>query len=51
MSEVGKRKPGEKLNVTLYRDRGKRRVGLELGDPRDGGATAGSAPAEPGNAQ
>jgi S1-C subfamily serine protease len=51
MSEVGKRKPGEKLNVTLYRDRGKRRVGLELGDQRDGGATAGSAPAEPGNAQ
>jgi S1-C subfamily serine protease len=51
MSEVGKRKPGEKLNVTLYRDRGKRRVGLELGDQRDAGATAGSAPAEPGNAQ
>jgi putative serine protease PepD len=51
MSEVGKRKPGEKLNVTLYRDRGKRRVGLELGDQRDGGATAGSAPAEPGDAQ
>jgi S1-C subfamily serine protease len=51
MSEVGKRKPGEKLNVTVYRDRGKRRVGLELGDQRDAGATAGSAPAEPGNAQ
>jgi putative serine protease PepD len=51
MSEVGKRKPGEKLNVTVYRDRGKRRVGLELGDQRDAGATAGSAPAEPGIAQ
>jgi putative serine protease PepD len=51
MSEVGKRKPGEKLNVTVYRDRGKRRVGLELGDQRDAGATAGSAPAEPGNTQ
>ncbi len=51
MSEVGRRKPGEKLNVTLYRDRGKRRVGLELGDQRDASATAGTAPAEPGNAQ
>ena len=51
MSEVGRRKPGEKLNVTLYRDRGKRRMGLELGDQRDASATAGTAPAEPGNAQ
>jgi putative serine protease PepD len=51
MSEVGRRKPGEKLNVTLYRDRGKRRVGLELGDQRYSTATAGTAPAEPGNAQ
>jgi len=51
MSEVGRRKPGEKINVTLYRDRGKRRVALELGDQRDAGATAGPAPAEPGNAQ
>jgi S1-C subfamily serine protease len=51
MSEVGRRKPGEKVNVTLYRDRGKRRVGLELGDQRDAGTTAGPVPAEPGNAQ
>src|SRR6266536_3244646 len=51
MSEVGRRKPGEKLNVTLYRDRGKRRVGLKLGDQRDASATAGTAPAEPGNTQ
>jgi hypothetical protein len=51
MSEVGRRKPGEKLDVTVYRDRGKRRVGLELGDQRDASATAGTAPAEPGNAQ
>jgi S1-C subfamily serine protease len=51
MSEVGRRKPGEKVNVTLYRDQGKRRVGLELGDQRDAGATAGPVPAEPGNAQ
>jgi putative serine protease PepD len=51
MSEVGRRKPGEKMNVTLYRDRGKRRISLELGDQRDAGTTAGSVPAEPGNAQ
>ena len=51
MSEVGRRKPGEKMNVTLYRDRGKRRIGLLLGDQRDAGTTAGSVPAEPGNAQ
>jgi S1-C subfamily serine protease len=51
MSEVGRRKPGEKINVTLYRDRGKRRFALELGDQRDAGATAGPVPAEPGNAQ
>jgi len=51
MSEVGRRKPGEKINVALYRDRGKRRVGVELGDQRDASATAGPVPAEPGNAQ
>ena len=51
MSEVGRRNPGEKINVTLYRDRGKRRVGVELGDQRDASATAGPVPAEPGNAQ
>jgi S1-C subfamily serine protease len=51
MSEVGRRKPGEKINVTVYRDRGKRRAALELGDQRDAGTTAGPVPAEPGNAQ
>jgi putative serine protease PepD len=51
MSEVGRRKPGERVNITLYRDRGKRRAGVELGDQRDAGATAGSLPAGPGNAQ
>ena len=51
MSEVGRRKPGEKVNVTLYRDQGKRRVGLELGDQRDAAATTVPVPAEPGNAQ
>ena len=50
MSEVGRRKPGEHLNVTVYRDRGKRRVSLELGDQKDAGAT-GSVPAGPGNTQ
>jgi S1-C subfamily serine protease len=48
MSEVGKRKPGDRVSVTLYRDRGKRRVGLELGDQRD---ATGSVPAGPGNGQ
>ena len=51
MSEVGRRKPGEKVNVTVYRDHGKRRVGLELGDQRDAAATTVPVPAEPGNAQ
>ena len=51
MSEVGRRKPGERLNVTVYRDRGKRRVGLELGDQQEAATTAGTVPAEPGNAQ
>ena len=51
MSEVGKRKPGERVSVTLYRDRGKQRVGVELGDQRDAAVSAGSAPAGPGNGQ
>jgi S1-C subfamily serine protease len=50
MSEVGKRKPGDRVNVTLYRDRGKRRVGVELGDQRDAAASTGSAPAGSGSA-
>ena len=48
MSEVGKRKPGDRVSVTLYRDRGKRRVGIELGDQRE---TAVSVPAGPGTGQ
>jgi S1-C subfamily serine protease len=48
MSEVGKRKPGDRVSVTLYRDRGKRRVGVELGDQRD---ATGSVAAGPGNGQ
>ncbi|HMG27391.1 MAG TPA: trypsin-like peptidase domain-containing protein [Acidimicrobiia bacterium] len=51
MSEVGKRRPGDRVSVTLYRDRGRRRVGVELGDQRDATATAGSVPAGPGNGQ
>jgi S1-C subfamily serine protease len=51
MSEVGKRKPGDRVSVTLYRDRGKRRVGVELGDQRDAAVSAGSAPAGSGNGQ
>ena len=36
MSEVGRRKPGEKLNVTVYRDRGKRPEPLpEVGGSRE----------------
>lgn len=51
MSEVGKRKPGDRVSVTLYRDRGKRRVGVELGDQQDAAVSAGSVPAGPGNGQ
>jgi len=51
MSEVGKRKPGDRVSVTMYRDRGKRRVGIELGDQRDAAVSAGSVPAGPGSGQ
>jgi putative serine protease PepD len=50
MSEVGRRKPGERVNVTVFRDRGKRRIAVELGDQQDAGATAGSVPAGPSGA-
>ncbi len=50
MSEVGKRKPGERLNVTLYRDRGKRHYTVELGDQQDAQSTAGSGPVGDGSA-
>lgn len=51
MSEVGKRKPGDRVSVTLYRDRGKRRLGVELGHQSDAAVSAGSVPAGPGNGQ
>ena len=51
MSEIGKRKPGDRVSMTLYRDRGKRRVGVELGDQRDAAVSAGSVAAGPGNGQ
>src|SRR5262249_23239642 len=50
-SEVGKRRPGAGVGVTLSRDRGRRRVGVELGDQREATATGGSVPAGPGNGQ
>ena len=51
MSEVGKRKPGDRVSVMLYRDRGKRRVGVQLGDQRDAAVSAGSVAAGPGSGQ
>jgi len=49
MSEVGKRKPGERLDFTLYRDGGKRHLSVKLGDQNDAGSTSTSAAAQ-GNA-
>jgi S1-C subfamily serine protease len=51
MSEVGRRKPGERVSVTLYRDRGKRRVTVELGNQQDAAAAAESVPTVSGGAQ
>src|SRR5262249_50487562 len=51
MSEVGKRKPGDRVSVTLYRDRGKRRGGVELGDQRDAAGSAGVPPARAGDGE
>jgi S1-C subfamily serine protease len=44
MSEVDRHKPGDRLNVTLYRDRGKRRYMVELGDQQEAPSTEGSGP-------
>lgn len=48
MAEVGRRKPGEKLDLTLYREGGKRHVAVRLGDQKDAGSTTSAA--APGNA-
>jgi putative serine protease PepD len=48
MAEVGRRKPGERLDFTLYRDGGKRHVSVKLGDQKDAGSTSTSA-AAPGD--
>jgi putative serine protease PepD len=46
MAEVGRHKPGEKLDVTLYREGGKRHVPVRLGDQKDAASisTATAAP-------
>jgi putative serine protease PepD len=49
MAEVGKHKPGERLDFTLYRDSGKRHLSVKLGDQNDAGSTSTSAAAQ-GNA-
>jgi serine protease Do len=49
MAEVGKHKPGERLDFTLYRDSGKRHLSVKLGDHNDAGSTSTSAAAQ-GNA-
>lgn len=49
MAEVGKRKPGERLDFTLYRDGGKRHLSVKLGDQHDAGSTSTFAAAQ-GNA-
>jgi S1-C subfamily serine protease len=48
MAEVGQRKPGERLDFTLYREGGKRHVAVKLGDQQNAGSTA-TAAAAPGN--
>jgi S1-C subfamily serine protease len=50
MAEVGRRRPGERLELTLYREGGKRHFSVKLGDQKDAGSTATSGPAAPGNA-
>jgi serine protease Do len=49
MAEVGRRKPGERLDFTLYREGGKRHVPVRLGDQKGAGSTSTSA-AAPGSA-
>ncbi len=50
MAEVGRRKPGERVDVTLYRETGKRRVTVKLGDQNDAGSAT-FGPGTPGNTQ
>jgi putative serine protease PepD len=47
MAEVGRRKPGEKLELTLYREGGKRHLAVRLGDQQDAASTTSAA--APGN--
>jgi S1-C subfamily serine protease len=49
MAEVGRRKPGERLDFTLYRDGGERHVVIKLGE-QNGAATTATSTAVPGNA-
>jgi S1-C subfamily serine protease len=49
MAEVGRRKPGERLDFTMYREGGKRHLPVKLGDQQDAGSTSTSA-AAPGSA-
>jgi S1-C subfamily serine protease len=49
MAEVGRRKPGERLDLTLYREGGKRHLAVRLGDQMDATSTTTSA-AAPGDA-
>jgi putative serine protease PepD len=48
MAEVGRRKPGERLDFTLYRDGGKRHLPVKLGDQQDAALTATSTAAPGG---
>ncbi|HEY3097042.1 MAG TPA: trypsin-like peptidase domain-containing protein [Acidimicrobiia bacterium] len=48
MAEIGRRKPGEKLELSLYREGGKRHVAVRLGDQMDAESTTSAA--APGNA-
>lgn len=40
MAEVGRRRPGERLDFTLYREGGKRHLPVKLGDQKDAGSTS-----------
>jgi putative serine protease PepD len=46
MAEVARRKPGEKLDFTLYREGGKRRIAVRLGDQMDASSATTSAAAQ-----
>jgi S1-C subfamily serine protease len=49
MAEVGRRRPGERLDFTLYRHGGRRHVAVKLGEQDDAATTATSTVA-PGSA-